>query len=60
MLPRVYRSFREFERSELQKLDQFGGGSSVDDANEDALMGELDEDQGGGDDGILFDDPTAF
>jgi len=57
MFPRVYRSFEEFERAELRKLD--GLYDSVDDMMDELLVSELeDEDRGrrGRDDGILFDE----
>ncbi len=53
VFPRVYRSFEEFERSELQKLDQLYG--SVDDMVDDLLMNELEEEYSEREDGILFD-----
>ena len=56
MFPRVYRSFQEFERSELRKLDHLYG--SVDDMVDELLLSELDDEpRGRRDDGILFDDP---
>lgn len=56
MFPRVYRSFQEFERSELRKLDHLYG--SVDDMVDEMLLSELDDEpRGRRDDGILFDDP---
>jgi len=55
LFPRVYRSFEEFERSELRKLDHLYG--SVDDMVDDLLLAELEEEQADRDDGILFDDP---
>ena len=51
--PRVYRSFEEFERSELRKLDQLYG--SVDDMVDELLMSELEEEYAEREDGILFD-----
>ncbi len=54
MFPRVYRSFEEFERAELRKLDHFY--ESVDDMMDDVLLSELDDDRRRDDDGILFDD----
>ena len=57
MFPRVYRSFEEFERSELRKLD--GLYDSVDDMMDELLLSELeDEDRSrrGREDGILFDE----
>jgi hypothetical protein len=56
MFPRVYRSFEEFERSELRKLD--GLYDSVDDMMDELLLSELeDEDRSRGrEDGILFDE----
>ena len=55
MFPRVYRSFQEFERAELRKLDHLYG--SVDDMVDEMLRSELDEEPVERDDGILFDDP---
>jgi len=56
MFPRVYRSFQEFERAELRKLDHLYG--SVDDMVDELLLSELDDEpRGRRDDGILFDDP---
>ena len=52
---RVYRSFEDFERRELSKLDHLYG--SVDDMVDELLLAELEEEHLGGDDGILFDDP---
>ncbi|MBK6847619.1 MAG: hypothetical protein IPG96_08835 [Proteobacteria bacterium] len=52
--PRVYRSFEDFERNELRKLDSLYG--SVDDMVDELVLAELDDDGGrGDDDGILFD-----
>lgn len=42
MFPRVYRSFGEFERRELSKLDQLY--RSVDRMVDEMLLAELDED----------------
>ncbi|PID38703.1 MAG: hypothetical protein CSA65_03175 [Proteobacteria bacterium] len=54
IFPRVYRSFDEFERSELRKLDHLY--ASVDDMVDEMLRAELDEDDGHQqEDGILFD-----
>lgn len=54
IFPRVYRSFDEFERSELRKLDHLY--ASVDDMVDEMLRAELDEDYGHQEeDGILFD-----
>jgi hypothetical protein len=54
MFPRVYRSFDDFERNELRKLDHLY--SSVDELVDEMLKAELDEDYGSSaDDGILFD-----
>lgn len=54
IFPRVYRSFDEFERSELRKLDHLY--ASVDDMVEEMLRAELDEDEEyEEEDGILFD-----
>jgi hypothetical protein len=55
---RVYRSFEDFERSELRKLDHLYG--SVDDMVDEMLLAELEEEQVERDDGILFDDPEAL
>jgi hypothetical protein len=55
---RVYRSFEDFERSELRKLDHLYG--SVDDMVDELLLAELEEEQVERDDGILFDDPESF
>ena len=54
MFPRVYRSFEEFERSELEKFDHLY--DSVDDMMDELLAAELEEDSSRRDDGILFDD----
>ncbi len=54
MFPRVYRSFEEFERSELEKFDHLY--DSVDDMMDEMLAAELEEDSRRRDDGILFDD----
>ena len=52
--PRVYRSFEDFERHELRKLDSLYG--SVADMVDELVLAELDDDGGRGDeDGILFD-----
>lgn len=53
VFPRVYRSFEEFERSELRKMDHLYG--SVDDMVDEILMAELEEEDEGREDGILFD-----
>lgn len=54
IFPRVYRSFEEFERNELRKLDQLYG--SVEDMVDELLISEIDEDTvADHDDGILFD-----
>lgn len=54
IFPRVYRSFNEFERSELQKLDHLY--ASVDEMVDEMLRAELDDDyEAPIDDGILFD-----
>lgn len=53
MFPRVYRSFDEFERNELRKLDHLY--NSVDDLVDEMLRAELDEEYAPSDDGILFD-----
>lgn len=59
VFPRVYRSFQEFERAELRKLDHLYG--SVDDMVDEMLRSELDDESAGDrDDGILFDDPEDF
>ena len=54
MFPRVYRSFEDFEKSELHKLDNLY--HSVDDMVDEMLLAELEEDARGDDDGILFDE----
>jgi hypothetical protein len=55
MFPRVYRSFEDFERSELRKLDHLY--ESVDDMMDELLLSELDDEaRGRRDDGILFDE----
>ena len=52
--PRVYRSFEEFERNELRKLEHLHG--SVDDMVDELLAADHDEESHGPvDDGILFD-----
>jgi hypothetical protein len=53
MFPRVYRSFEEFERSELRKLDHLY--DSVDDMMDELLASELEDEDNKRDDGILFD-----
>lgn len=55
MFPRVYRSFEDFERHELRKLDHLY--SSVDDMVDEMLRAELEDSDGyeERDDGILFD-----
>ena len=55
LFPRVYRSFEDFERSELRKLDHLY--NSVDDMVDEMLLAELEEEQRSADedDGILFD-----
>jgi hypothetical protein len=54
MFPRVYRSFEDFERSELRKLDALY--ESVDDMMDEMLLGELEEERRrDDDDGNLFD-----
>ena len=53
MFPRVYRSFEDFEKSELRKLDHLY--SSVDDMVDEMLAAELDDEKREVDDGILFD-----
>jgi hypothetical protein len=56
--PRVYRSFDEFDRLELRKLDTLY--DSVDSLVDEMLAAELDDDPVDSEDGILFDDPTDF
>lgn len=51
--PRVYRSFEDFERTELRKLDHLYG--AVDDMVDELLLSELEEERDERDDGILFD-----
>ena len=41
--PRVYRSFQEFEREELRKLDSFSG--SLEDMLDEMTISELDFDE---------------
>ncbi|MCA9668835.1 MAG: hypothetical protein KC503_24745 [Myxococcales bacterium] len=57
MFPRVYRSFGDFEKSELRKLDNLY--NSVDEMVDEMLLAELDDDLVSeaeyGADGILFD-----
>lgn len=53
LFPRVYRSFEEFERVELRKLDHLYG--AVDDLVDEMLLDELDDEPRRRDDGILFD-----
>jgi hypothetical protein len=50
LFPRVYRSFEEFERLELRKLDRLY--DSVDDMIDELLLAEMPESR---EDGILFD-----
>jgi hypothetical protein len=45
-VPKIYRSFEEFERDELRKLD--GLHMSIDDMLEDMFGAELDFENGGG------------
>jgi len=54
MFPRVYRSFEEFERSELKKFDSLY--DSVEDMVDELLLAEIGDEPGDRDDGILFDD----
>jgi len=54
LFPRVYRSFEEFEQTELRRLDHLYG--SVDDMVDELLLEELEEERGPREDGILFDD----
>ena len=53
--PRVYRSFSEFEQSELTKFDAFY--QSVDEMMDEMLLAELEEELRAEreEDGILFD-----
>ena len=51
--PRVYSSFKEFERLELRKLDMLY--DSVGEVVEEMLIQEAEEERGQRDDGILFD-----
>jgi hypothetical protein len=55
---RVYRSFEEFERAELRKLDHLYG--SVDEMVDEMLMAELEEEREDREDGILFDDISDY
>lgn len=52
---RVYRSFDEFERNELRKLDNLY--ESVDQMVDEMLAAELEDEEESREDGILFDDP---
>ncbi len=54
MFPRVYRSFDDFERSELRKLDHMY--ESVDGLLDEILAAEMEEERRDEDDGILFDE----
>jgi hypothetical protein len=58
--PRVYRTFEDFERAELRKLDHLY--ESVDDMVDELLLAEMDgaDDRRSGDDGILFDEISDF
>jgi hypothetical protein len=51
--PRVYRSFAEFERVELSKLDTLY--HKVDDMVDEMFRSELEDERRDDDDGILFD-----
>ncbi len=54
VFPRVYRSFEDFERSELRKLDHLY--DSVDDMIDDMILSELHDASAEDGDGILFDE----
>lgn len=54
MFPRVYRSFDEFERAELRKLDHMY--ESVDGMLDEILAAEMEEERHCEDNGILFDE----
>ena len=54
VIPRVYRSFEDFERSELRKLDHLY--DSVDDMIDDMVLSELNDASAEDEDGFLFDD----
>ena len=58
VFPQVYRSFEEFERAELRKLDHLYG--SVDDMVDELLKAELDDEPYEREDGILFDDVSDY
>jgi len=45
-MPRIYKSFEEFEREELRKLDHLSG--SIDDMLDEMFAEELDFNEGGG------------
>lgn len=46
-MPRIYKSFEDFERDELRKLDSLSG--SIDDMLDEMFADELDfDDKGGG------------
>ncbi|MFH1132634.1 MAG: hypothetical protein V1754_14965 [Pseudomonadota bacterium] len=53
MFPRVYRSFEDFEKSELRKLDNLY--YVIDDMVDEMLKAEFEEEAQEEDDGILFD-----
>ncbi len=57
MFARVYRTFDDFERQELRKLDELY--ETVDNLVDEMLAEELEEDYPAREDGILFDDPAA-
>jgi len=54
MFPRVYRSFDEFERAELRKLDHMY--ESVDGMLDEILAAEMEEEHYSEESGILFDE----
>ena len=51
---RVYRTFEDFERSELRKLDHLY--DSVDDLIDEMMLAEMEDEAGEHEDGILFDE----
>jgi len=53
LFQRVYRSFEDFERTELRKLDYLY--DSVDDMVDELVLSEMDDDNDADEDGILFD-----
>jgi hypothetical protein len=53
LFPRVYRSFQEFESSELSKLDELY--YRVDEMVDEMLRAEVEEEKGADDSTMLFD-----